>query len=125
MLHHRLGLHLEKIHAGRTGPVAAELALHFERAGDAERAARYLGETADLAIQRSSHTEASTLARHGLVLLASVPESPARRALTFALLARLGNCLTMTKGDVDPEVRGTFGPAFELSKTPHASTPES
>jgi tetratricopeptide (TPR) repeat protein len=124
-LHLQLGLHLERGTAGRgTASIAPELAMHFDRGGDAERAIRYLGYTADLAIQRCTHEEAVVLLRRALALVETRTDGPSRFQQEFGLLARLGNCLTMTKGYVDPEVRDTFRRAFELSTRIADDTPE-
>lgn len=123
-LHEKIGLRLEHDHRDDTAPVAAQLAMHFERGGDAARAVRYLDETAEVAIQRSSHEEASVLVRRGLGLLESQPDTAQRRQAEFGLQAKLGNCLTLTKGYVDPEVRASFDRAMALSADVDAHTPD-
>lgn len=123
-LHEKIGLRLERDHRDDTAPVAAPLAMHFERGGDVARAVRYLHETAEVAIQRSSHEEASVLVRRALGLLESQPDTLERRQTEFGLQATLGNCLTLTKGYVDPEVRAAFDRAVELSADVDAHTPD-
>lgn len=123
-LHQRIGLALERSHRDDTAPVAAPLAMHFERAGDADRAVRYLEQTAGVAIQRGSHEDASAVVRRALELLAEQPDAAGRRQAEFGLLAKLGNCLTLTKGYVDPEVRDVFDRAVELSADVDEHTPD-
>ncbi len=123
-LHRELGLHLEAVSGGDTAGVAALLAMHFERGADVERAIRYLGETADLAIQRCTNEAAEELLRHAMQLLDELPMDIDRSPREFSLLAKLGHCLTLTKGYVDPEVRDVYGRAFALSEKIDADTPE-
>ncbi|MGH7788279.1 MAG: AAA family ATPase [Candidatus Binatia bacterium] len=123
-LHLQLGSRLESMHGDDTAAVAAELAMHYERGGDRLRAGRYLGQTAEIAIQRSSHEDAIVLVRRALEVLEGEAPGAARGRLEFELCARLGNCLTMTKGYVDPEVIDAFRRAFELAPEIEEDTPE-
>jgi predicted ATPase/DNA-binding winged helix-turn-helix (wHTH) protein len=57
-LHRRLGERLERVFTGNTDQVAAELARHFELAGDARRAIHYYRRAARQSRQRSALREA-------------------------------------------------------------------
>jgi hypothetical protein len=58
--------------------VAAELAVHFERGRDYQRAVQYLQQAAENAARRNAHHEVIALVTKGLELLATLPETPAR-----------------------------------------------
>ncbi len=123
-LHAAIGERLEELHGERRTLFAAELAMHFERGEDLPRAIHYLAAAADVAMQRSSHAEAALLVRRALSLLDGDVEDFDHRRAEFSLLSKLGNCLTMTKGYVDPEVREVYDRAFELSADIDDDTPE-
>lgn len=57
-LHRRIGERLEAAYGPRVGEIAAELATHFERGGDARRAVQYLRHAAENAIRRYANREA-------------------------------------------------------------------
>jgi DNA-binding SARP family transcriptional activator/tetratricopeptide (TPR) repeat protein len=66
--HRRLGTLLEKLRAGGTATADAELAVHFERSGDRERAARYSFAAAAQALALGAVAEAVELAERGIAL---------------------------------------------------------
>jgi predicted ATPase/DNA-binding winged helix-turn-helix (wHTH) protein len=74
-IHGRIGERGESIYGERVGEIAAELAVHFEQSRDFTRAIKYLGLAAENAARRSANREAITLARQGLGLLKSLPET--------------------------------------------------
>ncbi len=113
-LHRSIGEWEERALGARVSDVAAELAMHFERGHDAERALRYLGQAGDLSLRRSAHPEAINLLRRGLALLQTMPETPERAAHELAVQATLANALTVTKGYAAPEVELANRRAFEL-----------
>jgi DNA-binding winged helix-turn-helix (wHTH) protein len=84
-LHQRIGEALEKGHAGATVEVAAELADHFARSLDHDRAIKYLREAAQVARMRFANREAIDLLDRGFALLAQQPEDAARDQIEFGL----------------------------------------
>ncbi len=68
-LHERVGDWLESVYRGRTGEVAAELSIHFERAADFRRAVRYRQLAAENASRRYANTEAFAHLSHALALV--------------------------------------------------------
>src|SRR6185295_4487674 len=57
-LHRKIGERGEEIYGQRAKAIAAELAMHFERGNDYERAAKYSQQAADNAIRRFAYREA-------------------------------------------------------------------
>jgi tetratricopeptide (TPR) repeat protein len=79
-LHERIALRLERAYAGHTADVSGELALHFEAAGQAERAVPYLEEAGGRAVRRGANQEAVGL------LEASMPRPRQEVLLAQALV---------------------------------------
>jgi tetratricopeptide (TPR) repeat protein len=73
-LHRTVGEALEQLYPERRGELAAVLAMHFELAGDAERAVRYAMEAATFALDRNAIVEAHGLYERASALLP--PPSP-------------------------------------------------
>lgn len=84
-LHQRIGEALEKGYAGATVEVAADLADHFARSLDHERAIKYLREAAQLARMRFANREAIDLLDRGFTLLGQQPAGAARDQIEFGL----------------------------------------
>src|SRR5262245_8860452 len=113
-LHRRIGEWLEHSSRSQAASIAAELAMHFERGHDPERAIRHLTDAGDTALRRSAHPEAISLLTRGLNVLAALPETPERVQQELALQATLGAALTVTKGYAAPEVEHAQQRAFQL-----------
>jgi predicted ATPase len=94
--------------------VAAELALLWEAARDFVRAADCFLLAAQHAVSLFANQEAVELARRGLALLATSPESPERDRQELALQFTLGPPLMVTKGNAGPEIERTYLRAHEL-----------
>src|SRR5690242_20002301 len=77
VLHQVVGTALEELYPERVGELAAVLALHFEQAGDSEKAIHYLYEAAQFAIERNAILEAYDLySRAAALLPARSPDEP-------------------------------------------------
>jgi predicted ATPase len=113
-LHRRVGEWEERARGARAADVAAELAMHFERGQDHERAIRHLAQAGHNALRRSAHPEAIRLLTRGRELLAALPETQDRDPLELGLQATLGATLAVTKGYAATEVRDAYERAFEL-----------
>lgn len=101
--HRAIGLRKEAAWA-EPGEIAAELALHFEVAGDAERAVRYLGQAGERAARRYANPEAAGYLRQALGVLATVPTGPTRDAQEIRLRLALSVPLAATLGYAAPEL---------------------
>ncbi len=113
-LHRRIAEWAESAYGGRVGDIAAELAVHFERGHDRERALQYLTHAGENALRRSAHPEAIGLLNRGLDLLTGLPETPERTAQELVLQTRLGATLGVAKGYAAPEAERAYRRAFEL-----------
>jgi predicted ATPase len=103
--------------------VASELAHLYEAARDFPRAAEYFRLAAQRASQVFASQEAVVLARRGLALLQTLPETAARNEQELALQVVLGNTLMAAKGYSAAETEQTYARARELchqiGETPH------
>jgi predicted ATPase/DNA-binding winged helix-turn-helix (wHTH) protein len=84
-IHHRIAERGVSIYGDHVSEIAAELAMHFEQSRDWPRAAQYLLQAAENATHRSAHHESAALARRGLEVLKSLPDTPERRQEEIAL----------------------------------------
>jgi hypothetical protein len=113
-LHQRLGECLEKAYEAHAGEIAAELAEHFVRGQDTQRAVHYLHQAAENALHRCAHVEAINHLSRGLGLLATVPETPERLQYEIDLLVPLGAAWAQARGWSAPEVGQVYARAREL-----------
>ena len=112
--HRRIGERGEEIYGERAREIAAELAMHFERGSDYERAVKYLRRAADNATRRFAYQEAVTLAQRGLELVKNLPDTHARTEQELCLQLTLGVPLMATKGYAAAEVASVYRRAREL-----------
>src|SRR5262249_14976181 len=74
-LHQQIGARKEAGYGAQARQIATELAVHFTRGHNAERAVHYLHSAADHALQRSAYQEAITHLTTGLEVLTTLPEA--------------------------------------------------
>ncbi|HEY8505236.1 MAG TPA: hypothetical protein VIL46_11685, partial [Gemmataceae bacterium] len=111
-------------HQGEHAPaVAGELACLYEVGRDFARAARCFHLAARNAARVFAHREALALARRGLGLLGSLPESPERDALELPLQTTLGLQLQVTDGYAAPAAEAAYARACELCRRSPGSAP--
>jgi DNA-binding SARP family transcriptional activator len=96
--HRRVARALERLHAGDPAPVAAELAAHHERAGDADEAVGWYERGAGVAQRLGANAEAVRLLERALRLLRGLPPTGARRERELDLLTRLQAPLGVAEG---------------------------
>jgi predicted ATPase len=113
-LHRRIGEREEAGYEPQVRERAAELAMHFVRGHDVQRAVRYLQYAGKNANQRSAHSEALQHLTQGLTLLATLPETPARHQHELDLLIVLAQALSVTKGQAAPELEPVLTRAAAL-----------
>jgi predicted ATPase/DNA-binding winged helix-turn-helix (wHTH) protein len=114
--HRRIGARLETGYGGRGGERAAELAGHFERGRDPERALSYHTQAGTQALTRCAYQEAINHLTTGMTLLEALPATPARTRQELALLVILGPALIVTKGQASTDVERVYTRAYELSQ---------
>ena len=113
-LHGRIGARLEGGYGAQAGEIAAQLAVHFERGGEVQRAVHYWQQAGDTAIRRNAPHEAITALRKGLALLVTLPESPERSRHELTLQLTRGELLRATQGVGAPEVGDSYTRAYTL-----------
>ena len=96
--------------------IGAELALLLEVARDFSRAADYFLAAARNAARIFANQEAIALARRGVAMLASLPETPERARKELSLQITLGTPLMATMGFPAPEVERTYRRAHDLCR---------
>src|SRR5262249_34483815 len=100
----------------QSGKVAAELAALFEAARGFARAANYYLLAAQNAAGIFAFSESIVLARRGLEMLKTLPESPEIIRQELNLQLALGLSLATTRGWATPEVAQAYRRAQELCK---------
>jgi predicted ATPase/DNA-binding winged helix-turn-helix (wHTH) protein len=119
--HQRIGARLETGYGARAGEIAVELAVHFERGRDPERALTYHTQAGTYALTRFAYQEAIMHLTTGLVLLETLPATQARTHQELVLLVALGPALIVTKGQASADVERVYTRAYDLSQ--HDSDP--
>jgi DNA-binding winged helix-turn-helix (wHTH) protein/tetratricopeptide (TPR) repeat protein len=115
-LHLRVAATEERALGTRAGELDAELALHFERGGDDDRAIHYLRRAGDSARRRSAFREARRHYERALDLLAHQPDDPSHAARELALQIGLGAATMAIAGFGAPAVEAAYSRARELSQ---------
>jgi predicted ATPase len=113
-LHRRIGEREEELYRDHASEIAAELAMHFERAANYRKAATYLQQAAENAVRRFAYREAIALSRHGLELLARLPDTDERAQQELRLHITLGVSLIATEGYAAPSVGGVYLKARQI-----------
>jgi predicted ATPase len=108
-LHRRIAEREEVGWGERAAEIATELAHHYRRAGNADKASDYLGRAGQQAIQRSAYAEAINHLNAALDLLKTLPHNSERIQRELTLHIALGIALTATQGWAAIEVRSVYG----------------
>jgi TOMM system kinase/cyclase fusion protein len=98
------------------------LAQHYTEAGLTEQAVHYWYHAGQRTGKRSAHVEAITHLRQGLVLLQTLPETPARLQRAVDMYITLGASLLATQGFGAAEVGQTYTRARQLCQ--HVAEPQ-
>jgi DNA-binding SARP family transcriptional activator/predicted ATPase len=114
--HLRIARALEEIFAANLDPVSAQLAAHYEQAGETVRAIPCYQRAAEVAQRVYAHEEAIGLLRHGLQLLRNLPDQARREEQQLNLLRLLSLALVATRGYGAPEVVDTLSQAQMLNQ---------
>ena len=113
-LHVRIGVALEALYSQRLDDRVEQLAYHFTRGGNAQKALDTLSVPV---VEPKNAPPTSRLRSHfsaALELLLPMPHSPQRAERELALLLALGAPIAVTKGWDSPEVEMVYGRAREL-----------
>ncbi len=112
VLHERAAQAIEGLFHLRVEDHYGELAYHYGRSGNVQKAIEYLQQ----AVQRSANAEAISHLSSALELLKTLPDTPERAQHELMLQIALGAPLMATKGFAAPEVESTYTRARELCR---------
>lgn len=115
-LHRQAGRTLETLYGSGAEALAAQLAWHYEQAGDAAQAVHYRQRAGDQAIDLSTSEEAIGHYLRGLALLETLPASPARAEQELALQVALAILFTFDGGWGGAQAHGAVLRACELAQ---------
>jgi class 3 adenylate cyclase/predicted ATPase len=108
LLHERAGLALESIFAEQLEDHLGELAHHYSRSDNVEKAVEYLGRAGQQAAQLSAYAEAISILSTAINLLQKLPDSPERIQRELLLQQALGPALFAVKGFNAPEMERAY-----------------
>jgi len=91
-----------------------ELAHHYSRSDNIEKAVEYLGRAGQQGLERSAYTDAINLLTAAINLLQRLPDSPERVQRELLLQLAVGPALIAVKGWASPEVERAYTCAREL-----------
>ncbi|MBI3799272.1 MAG: hypothetical protein HY268_20195, partial [Deltaproteobacteria bacterium] len=114
VLHEHVGQVIEDVYREQLDEHYSELAHHYTRSGNSEKAIEYLSLLGQQAAQRSANTEAITHLTAALELLAALPASPAHTLQELRLQILLGAILMTVKGYTALETKKAYTRAWEL-----------
>ena len=115
-LHRTIGERIEAGYGKRGREVAAELAVHFERGRDTQRAIQYRQQADQFAAQRSAYPEAVEHLTKGIAVFVTLPDSPERVQQELFLQTSLSSTLGALKGFGTSEVGQALSRAYVLSQ---------
>ena len=115
-VHRRIGRRIAAGYGSRTGQVAAELAMHFQRGRDFPAAVRHYQEAAESALERSAHREALGHTERALELMPRIPAGAERSLVELRLRLAQTAALIAAKGFGSPEVARAYDVAGVLSQ---------
>jgi predicted ATPase len=107
----------------KSAAFAAELAILFEAAHDHERAADHYLVAVENAARIFAHHEAVALARRGLALLRTLPDTPERARRELTLQVTLGMQLQVSQGYAAPEAEHIYTRARALCEQVREAPP--
>jgi predicted ATPase/class 3 adenylate cyclase len=113
-IHERAAQAIEVLFHSRLEDHYGDLAHHYSRSGNIQKAIEYLHRAGQQAVQRSAHTEAISHLTTALELLKTLTETPERAQQELTLQLTLGAPLIVTKGYAAPEVETVYARARTL-----------
>ena len=114
VLHERTAQAIEVLFHSRLEDYYGDLAHHYSRSGNTQKAVEYLQRAGQQAVQRSANAEAITHLTTALELLNALPDTPERVQQELGLHLTLGPVLMNIRGMAAPEVGALYTRAREL-----------
>jgi predicted ATPase len=112
--HGRIAETLERDFPELTETQPEQLALHYAKAGQPEKAIPYWLKAGQKAVASSANAEAVNHLKQGLALLDELPENMERIQQKITFLSTLGTALSAIQGYASDEVKRTYARAREL-----------
>jgi DNA-binding SARP family transcriptional activator/tetratricopeptide (TPR) repeat protein len=117
LLHRRIAHSLEAMRADDLDAVSSQIAAHYDRAGDAERAIPYFERAALVSQRVYANEDAIELLLRALALLDRLPGGAKRDKLELAILLKLGAIYRITRGWTAPELERLVDRTLALCDT--------
>jgi predicted ATPase len=114
VVHERAARAIEEVYRSKLDDRYSELAHHYTRSGNTQKAVEYLHRAGQQAAQRSANAEAISYLTSALELLKTLPDTPERAQQELTLHVTLGMPLLVTRSVSSPEVKATLARAREL-----------
>ncbi|MBI3797316.1 MAG: AAA family ATPase [Deltaproteobacteria bacterium] len=114
LLHERIGQAVEALYAATLSEHYSDLAHHYRRSDNAEKAIHYLHLAGQQAVQRSANAEGIDQLTAALELLLTCPETPERVAQELTLRLALGTPLIAIQGWAAPALEPHYTRARTL-----------
>lgn len=115
-LHETIAQHLERTSKQMCSELCAELALHYDLAGNVPKAVHYLRDLAARALQRGAFGDARASIEHALAILPSPASTPVEIAERFDLTLHLTAITHASHGHASPEAEQYIRAAAALSE---------
>jgi class 3 adenylate cyclase/predicted ATPase len=115
-LHERISAALEALYRSSLEDHLAELAHHYSRSPNADKAVDYLARAAQQTLSRSAFNEALAHARAGVALIPALAPSAERGRREFGLLLTLVRAATASEGLGSPQTAPGYGRMLELAQ---------
>jgi class 3 adenylate cyclase/predicted ATPase len=113
-LHERTAQAMETLYRATLDEHYSDLAHHYSRSGNTEKAVEYLHLAGQQAVQRSANEEAITHLTTALELLNALPDTRERAQQELTLHLTLGVPLQATRSYSSPEVKATYTRTWAL-----------
>jgi predicted ATPase len=113
-LHEQTAQAIEQLYHDRLEEYYSELAHHYRRSRNAEKAIEYLQKAGQQSMGKSAYAEAIAHFTAALELLNTLPQTRKREQRELSLQIALGTPLVLTKGYSAPEVEATYLRARQL-----------
>ncbi len=114
VLHERAARAIEEVYRYKLDDRYSDLAHHYSRSDNTQKAVDYLQLAGQQAVQRSANVEAITQLTTALELLTALPDTPERTQQELDLQITLGPALIAAKGYAAPETAAVYTRAHRL-----------
>jgi len=115
-MHERIGGALGSLYADSLDDHLSELAHHFSRSADIDRAVQFLTLAGKQSLARYAYAESQARLREGLLHLEKLPESPQRDVRELELARALADVIRVSVGVDAPETREAAQRAASLAE---------